>query len=114
MADLKEDKHDETPLDPAIEGVRRKLARLMAVSIGIMLVGLMAVLGTVVYKAAGSGAPATSQATITLPAGFSVEDTAVSDNRILFYGLDGDGTRHVLVYDAGTGLQIGDHHIVQP
>lgn len=40
----------EPPLDPAMEKVRRKMVRLLAVSIGVMLIGLMAVLVAVVYK----------------------------------------------------------------
>ncbi|OYR21061.1 hypothetical protein [Brucella thiophenivorans] len=40
----------EPPLDPAMEKVRRKMIRLLAVSIGVMLIGLMAVLVAVVYK----------------------------------------------------------------
>ena len=47
----------EKPLDPAMERVRRRLARLMVVSIGVMLVGLMAVLAAVVYKSSDSGSP---------------------------------------------------------
>ena len=41
---------DEQPLDPAMERVRRKMIRLLAVSIGIMVIGLMAVLAAIVYK----------------------------------------------------------------
>ncbi|MBN9045711.1 MAG: hypothetical protein J0H18_08590 [Rhizobiales bacterium] len=44
---------DEQPasrLDPAMERVRRKMMRLLAVAIGVMLIGLMAVLVAVVYK----------------------------------------------------------------
>ena len=44
----------EAPLDPAVERVRAKLARLMGVSITIMLVSVMAVLGTIVYKVSDS------------------------------------------------------------
>ncbi|HWD12368.1 hypothetical protein P8H26_09700 [Pseudochrobactrum sp. sp1633] len=42
--------HQEPPLDPAMERVRRKMVRLLAVSIAIMVIGLMAVLAAVVYK----------------------------------------------------------------
>ncbi len=41
---------DEPPLDPVLENVRRRLVRRMAWSLGIMMVGLMAVLGAIVYK----------------------------------------------------------------
>lgn len=44
------DEQPEPVLDPAMERVRRKMIRLLAVSIGVMLIGLMAVLIAVVYK----------------------------------------------------------------
>ena len=44
------DEQAEPQLDPAMERVRRKMIRLLAVSIGVMLIGLMAVLIAVVYK----------------------------------------------------------------
>ncbi|GAA5619053.1 hypothetical protein ACRRRS_09765 [Brucella anthropi] len=44
------DEQAEPALDPAMERVRRKMIRLLAVSIGVMLIGLMAVLVAVVYK----------------------------------------------------------------
>ena len=100
------------PLDPAMERVRRRLARLMVVSIGIMLVGLMAVLGAVVYRASGGGASQTvANAVIDLPEGFDVRDTAVSAERILFFGqLPGNGER-LLVFDLRTGRLIAEHSI---
>lgn len=95
-----------------MEKVRRKLARLMVVSIGIMLIGLMAVLGAVVYKSgAGSGVTETARATLELPEGFSVTDTGVSENRILFYGADPSGKKRVLVFDTATGHLVADHAI---
>ena len=107
MADPADDFDDDKPLDPAMEKVRRKLARLMAVSIGIMLVGLMAVLGAVVYKSAGSGVPqGTMEAVIDLPDGFTVSDTAVSDNRILFTGGDVDASGQ-LGLDTAADLAVG-------
>lgn len=41
---------EEKPLDPAVERVRKKMLRMMFVSVGVMLIGLMAVLGAIVYK----------------------------------------------------------------
>jgi len=95
-----------------MERVRRKLARLMVISIGIMLVGLMAVLGAVVYKSAGSGTPrGTVEAVLDLPDGFSVSDTAVSDTRILFLGDMPGGEARVLVFDAHTGELVANHRV---
>ena len=95
-----------------MEKVRRKLARLMVVSIGIMLVGLMAVLGAVVYKSgAGSGTGAVARASLELPAGFTVTDTAVSDSRILFFGSEAAGERRVLIFDTASGKLVADHAV---
>jgi hypothetical protein len=107
-----DDFDEDKPLDPAMERVRRKLARLMVVSIGIMLIGLMAVLGAVVYKSAGSGAPQmAAEAVLALPDGFSVTDTAVSDTRILFLGEMPGGETRVLIYDAQSGALLANHGV---
>jgi hypothetical protein len=112
MTNISDDQDDDKPLDPAMEKVRRKLARLMVVSIGIMLVGLMAVLGAVVYKSgAGSGSTEVARAAIELPAGFTVTSTAVSERRILFYGEGASGNGRVLVFDSATGALVADHAI---
>ena len=50
MTKVNDDDLDEKPLDPEMEKVRRKMVRLLAVSIGVMFIGLMAVLGAIVYK----------------------------------------------------------------
>jgi len=44
------DEQAEPQLDPAMERVRRKMIRLLAVSIGVMLIGLMAVLVAVFFN----------------------------------------------------------------
>ena len=49
------DLDEEKPLDPAVERVRRRMLRLMVISIGIMMTGLMAVLGAIVYKIGSYG-----------------------------------------------------------
>lgn len=41
---------DEKPLDPAIENIRRRMLRLLFVSIGILMAGILAVFGAIVYK----------------------------------------------------------------
>lgn len=95
-----------------MEKVRRKLARLMVVSISIMIVGVMAVLVAVVYKA-NSGAPSgeVARQSLALPDGFTVVETAVSETRILFRGDDGKGGQRVLVYDLPSGRLVADHAI---
>lgn len=41
---------EDEPLDPVLENVRRKLMRLMMISIGILMVGLLGLLFAIVYK----------------------------------------------------------------
>jgi hypothetical protein len=72
MSQVNQDDLEEKPLDPDMEKVRRKMVRLLAVSIGIMFIGLMAVLGAIVYKftqddAAGSGSQIAAGSTMALP-----------------------------------------------
>ncbi|WP_442880054.1 hypothetical protein [Aurantimonas sp. A2-1-M11] len=74
----------EQPLDPATERLRRKMVRLLVVSIGIMTIGLMAVLAAVVYRAAGTDAPlAGIEATIALPAGSEVLESSLDGEQAL-------------------------------
>ncbi|MFB2553893.1 hypothetical protein [Ensifer soli] len=112
---------DEKPLDPAMENVRRKMVKLQLVSGGIMLVMLMAVLGTIVYKVtrpdpratlreAGAGVPSGEpvSAVATLPAGFAVTSTALSGGQILFYGTTAAGETKALVFDIAAGRIVAD------
>ena len=102
MANRTDDDIDK-PLDPATEKVRRKMVRLLAVSIGVMMIGLMAVLAAVVYKSVGSGSGgvggpvAGSQLTIDLPAGAEVMETALDGERLLLRARTAEGTRLYLV-----------------
>ena len=111
------DDEAEKPLDPATERVRRKMVRLLAVSIGIMFVGLMAVLGAIVYKfsqkpasepitAEASGVPQAPDevaGTIVLPTGAQINSTDLDGNRMLFDVLLPDGKRELLVWDIAAG-----------
>ena len=56
--------NEEKPLDPEVEKVRRRMMRLMIVSILIMLVGLIAVFAGVVYKINGKPEQDTSSPAI--------------------------------------------------
>jgi hypothetical protein len=114
------DQEEEKPLDPEMEKVRRKMVRLLVVSIGVMILGVMAVLAGVVYKvvapdgepqaaasgtlAAPSGAPL--RLTASLPAGFRVDQVALDGSRILFFGRMADGERRALIVDTASGSTI--------
>lgn len=125
MSKINEDDLDEKPLDPEMEKVRRKMVRLLAVSIGIMFIGLMTVLGAIVYKftqaddpaagtaqVAGSASSVPSDAPVegvaALPAGFVVESVSLDGNRIGFFGRAADGSRRVIVHDISVGRIVSD------
>ena len=109
---------DEQPLDPAMERVRRKMIRLLAVSIGIMVIGLMAVLAAIVYKisqpvpevatAVRSGVPgqplgaAMAGEAITLDPGTRILSHNLANNTLSLETRLADGTRQILLYDIAT------------
>jgi hypothetical protein len=121
MPKMDRDESADKPLDPAIESIRRRMLRTLVLSIGIMCVGLMAVLGAIVYKvatpsgpgtaaAAGEGVPsgAPVEARAALPQGFSVSNVGLDGNRILFYGTTADGAARALVFDVEAGRVVAD------
>lgn len=111
----------EPPLDPAMEKVRRKMVRLLAVSIGVMIIGLMAVLGAVVYKVMGSSEPAKTEdvrsdipaqaitepvvrqelieSQLELPEGTRLLSQSLSGNHVSLETLLPDGGTEIIVYD---------------
>ena len=104
---------DEKPLDPAIEAVRKRLARLMLVAIGIMMVGLFAVLGAIVYKAYGTPTRNPSlNGTIQIPAGMSVIDHSIDGDRIALRMKSADGTETIMLFSLTDGSASGTWPIV--
>lgn len=115
MAKALPDDQDEKPLDPEMEKVRRKMVRLLAVSIGIMFVSLMAVLAAIVYKftqavdepeasapaslpsGVPSGAPVIGE--LAVPAGFAAEHMAIDGDRVVLWGRLPDGSRRMILID---------------
>jgi 3-phosphoglycerate kinase len=110
----------EAPLDPAFEKVRRKMVRLLIVSASVIVLGLMAVVFSIVYRVNRIPQPATPVATtsvtpevtpaarqsIALPMDFVVESTAMSGNRVLLFGTGADGKKRIVVHDIGTGKTV--------
>lgn len=111
MAKFDDDDLDEKPLDPEVEKVRRKMVRLLVLSIGIMIVGVMAVLAAVVYRVMTPGESEAAAGGVMeqplvsgtirggLPEGFSVQEVALDGGRILFFGKGRDGRRRALIVD---------------
>ncbi len=121
MSQQVKDGQEEKPLDPAMENVRRKMIKLQVVSVGVMLVMLMAVLGAIVYKVTRpSAAPSAQTASLSvpsdapvaavaaLPAGFTVSEVALSGGQILFYGSLSGGEQKALVFDIASGRIVAD------
>lgn len=117
---------EDTPLDPAVERVRRKVMRLMGISVAIMMIGLMTVIGAIFYKISGSGSKKTVVAsdsghqvvmkqtgeiksldvlnsnitgTINLPAGTRLINTEFSNNRILLTIKSEEDETFLWIYD---------------
>ncbi|GGA96116.1 hypothetical protein GCM10011491_25610 [Brucella endophytica] len=111
----------EPPLDPAMEKVRRKMMRLLAVSIGIMLVGLMAVLAAVVYKINQPSEPEAPEARTDIPGQQAVvpeTPPAVIESqvplapgtRLLSQSISGDlVSLETLLPDGGTEIVVYDY-----
>jgi hypothetical protein len=103
---------EEKPLDPAIEAVRKRLARLMVVSVGIMMVGLLAVLGAIVYKASGPSQIAIANGTLAIPAGMTVIDQSLDGDRIALRLKSADGAETIMLYSLVNGIATGTWPIV--
>ena len=103
-------KEEEKPLDPAMEAVRRKMVRLLAVSLGVMMIGLMAVLGAIVYKMSGKPAAggglgaggAVIAGDIILPKGAYLNSQSISGDRISLDVTLPGGAREIEVFDVVT------------
>ncbi|THV15424.1 hypothetical protein [Rhizobium rhizophilum] len=124
MADFNDANPEDKPLDPVMEGVRRKMVKLQLISGGIMAVLFLAVLVSIVYKLTrdeGGTQPATATApsfavpsdqplslTANLPAGFRVVQTSLSGSQMLIYGEMASGERKALVFDLALGRIIAD------
>jgi hypothetical protein len=112
------DSDDEAPLDPAAERLRRRLVRLLFLSGGIMMLGLIAVFAAIVYKvrASGEGAVALSAsspvaANIAIPQGYRIVATALDGNHALLTLAGPDGSTSLLLVDLGSGRPLGRYSI---
>ncbi len=115
------DDDEDKPLDPAVERVRRRLARFMVINLGILFLAVMAVVVAIVYKlnqlqpsqprvAQGMQPPsgeAPVEARIALPAGSRLNGHQLSGDRLsLDVALD-DGGRAIFVYDMAERRMVG-------
>ena len=104
MNDQRIDIEEEKPLDPAAEKLRRKMLRLMVISLGSMFIGIFAVLFAIVYKMNNSAVISEQiEMSIELPAGFQIEETQMSDGVILFRGRADDGSSKIMLFGSADG-----------
>lgn len=124
MAHIDDENPEDKPLDPVMEGVRRKMVKLQLISGGIMAVLFLAVLVSIVYKLTrdeGGAQPVATTAqpfavpsdqpislTANLPAGFRVVQTSLSGSQMLIYGETAEGARKAFVFDLSLGRIIAD------
>lgn len=118
------DNEEDKPLDPVLEKVRKKMLRLLAVSLGIMFAGIMALLIAIVYKVGAEddeGTQTASQAVqsspnvsfsenleVILPLGFSVKSFDLDGARGSIFGVGTDGIERVLIIDLTDGKILSD------
>ncbi|MGQ7794186.1 fimbrial protein [Faunimonas sp. B44] len=115
---------EEPPLDPAAERVRQKLARLLLGSLGVMLLGLIAVFAAIVYKIGGGDRAAVPQESavlspeqaiageVRLPAGAEIRHLALEGRTALLHVVEADGTAALVLLDLETGRAFGRHVII--
>ena len=109
----------EPPLDPAAERLRRRLARLLAISGGFMVLGFIAVFAAIVYKLGGrdlgrDGAPAGSVVTadIPTPPGSRLVGADLAGDRALLRLELPDGGVSLVLVDLPSGAVMGRYGIV--
>ena len=97
---------EDEPLDPAVERVRAKLTRLVQVSIGTLLIGILAVLGAVLYKfntepstRLAGGADGLVEREIDLLPGASLTRSQLAPNGLMMEIALPDGSTELVVLD---------------
>ncbi len=118
------DDKEEKPLDPAVENVRRKLVRFMAVNLGLLFLALMVAVAAIVYKSrsrapvepvAASDIPTPAGAAqtgdIVLPVGARIVSQSLSGNRIAIDAELADGGREIFVYDMAAQRIVGRYAV---
>jgi hypothetical protein len=117
---------EEAPLDPAQERLRRKLVRLLFVSGGIMMLGLIAVFSAIVYKLGEGGgarqspagdvsfsAKAPVEGRIAVPSGYRLIGATLDGERALLSLEAPDGSSLLLLVDLRTGAELARHRLVE-
>jgi hypothetical protein len=109
MSNASPDDKDEKPLDPAVERVRRKLLRFVAINLGLLFAAVMVVVAAVVYRSAGNAPPAPTEfgsgagepivADLPIPQGARIVSHGISGMRVSVDVELADGQRMLIIYD---------------
>ncbi|MCB1478795.1 MAG: hypothetical protein R3D43_03000 [Tepidamorphaceae bacterium] len=107
---------EDAPLDPAVERVRAKLARLMMFSFGIMALGLLGLFAAILYKLGTFGDPAakTIDAVAELPAGADVVSSSVSGDTLAVTVKLPGGAQEVRMFRIPGGEPVGRVQFTAP
>lgn len=105
--------NDDEPLDPKVEAIRQKMVRLLVVSGGIMMVGLVTVLVAIVYKlnedssAGPAGTPVVAGPSLLLkiPEGSTVTSSTVNQQGLVITLTDRNGAQSIRLYN-GEGAML--------
>lgn len=108
---MSDERVPDAAMDPVMEKLRRKMVRLLAISIAVLFVGLIAVLSAVVYRTGGAGEEAARadpespvEAVVALPPGARALSVVPQgpDRALLLLDLP-DGAQQLLVLDLASG-----------
>ncbi|MEM0898528.1 MAG: DUF6476 family protein [Pseudomonadota bacterium] len=104
---------DEDELDPALEKVRVKMIRLLAVSIGIMVVGIFAVFIAIFWRLNQLDDATLTEADLIIPVGFRVQSVTSGSDTLTVFGSDSEGAQRVLTYDVEGGQALGNFRLTE-
>jgi hypothetical protein len=94
--------HAPEPLSPEAHAMLGKARRSFGISIGILLLGFMAIGFALVYRVMRDAPPPAVAETVTIPAGAEIVSALVADGAInITYRLDGATT--LALFDQATG-----------
>ena len=109
-----DDEIEEKPLDPAVDRVRKKLIRFMAINLGLLFAALMAVVAAIVYKSGHTPRPPTGRPTIAeiaLPSGAKMIGHGFSDGQFSIDAELADGSRVIILYDVAGKKIVGRYAV---
>ncbi|MGI9350200.1 MAG: hypothetical protein ACR2O3_01445 [Rhizobiaceae bacterium] len=107
------DDTEEQPLDPVMERVRKKMIRLMIISTGIMMIGLLAVLFAIIYKFSNPSVKSGDETArvpsdpveinLGLGADIQINSVTVHSDQVIFDVEETGRKRRVIIVDSRTG-----------